>query len=218
MIDINVGGKTRQFDLDNPDLPDWVEDHALTSADYAYDKKLNRSKYNKQLDLLHLELVKLQAHRMKTGQRMILVFEGRDAAGEHRVVAVDVVVLRHLDDASAGPVGRLHALAVGRGHLCGPGQHEAEGLGQRVHRARRAHGVAETDGRGGCGRDLHEAFIVNLSGRQFQQKNLAAVVDKILRETGLQAKHLEQTAPVALQERGAGTPIAALFGSGYQSS
>ena len=55
MIDINVGGKTRQFDLDNPDLPDWVSENALTSADYAYDKKLKRSKYEEQLERLHLD-------------------------------------------------------------------------------------------------------------------------------------------------------------------
>ena len=34
-------------------------------------------------------------------------------------------------------------------------------------------------------------MAVNLSARQFQQKNLAATVDKILRETGFHAKHLE---------------------------
>ena len=34
------------------------------------------------MELLHLELVKLQAHRLNTGQRMIIVFEGRDAAGK----------------------------------------------------------------------------------------------------------------------------------------
>ena len=82
MIDIKLGDQTRQFDLDNPELPDWVSDHALTSADYAYDKKLKRSHYEAQLDKLHLELVKLQAHRLNTGQRMIIVFEGRDAAGK----------------------------------------------------------------------------------------------------------------------------------------
>lgn len=82
MMDIKVGNKTYQFDLDNPQLPDWVSENALISADYAYDKKLKRSKYEAQMDLLHLELVKLQAHRLKTGQRMIIVFEGRDAAGK----------------------------------------------------------------------------------------------------------------------------------------
>lgn len=82
MMDIKIGANVRQFDLDNPELPNWVSEHALTSASYAYDKKLKRSEYNEQIDRLHLELVKLQAHRLATGQRMIIVFEGRDAAGK----------------------------------------------------------------------------------------------------------------------------------------
>ena len=82
MLDITVSGKARKFDLDDPVLPDWIADEALSSADYAYDTKLKRSLYNEQMDALHLELVKLQAHRMESGQRIIIVFEGRDAAGK----------------------------------------------------------------------------------------------------------------------------------------
>ena len=82
MIEISVSGKNRKFDLDDPKLPDWVTDNALSSANYAYDKKLKRSEYEDQLDALHLELVKLQAHRLETGQRIVIVFEGRDAAGK----------------------------------------------------------------------------------------------------------------------------------------
>ncbi|NKB51525.1 MAG: polyphosphate kinase 2 [Rhizobiaceae bacterium] len=82
MLEISVSGQPRQFDLDDPVLPDWVTDKAITSADYAYDKKLKRSQYQDQLDALHLELVKLQAHRLETGQRIVIVFEGRDAAGK----------------------------------------------------------------------------------------------------------------------------------------
>ncbi|MEP1206913.1 MAG: polyphosphate kinase 2 [Rhizobiaceae bacterium] len=82
MIDIKVSGKSRKFDLDDPVLPDWIADRALASADFAYDKKLKRSKYEEQMDALHLELVKLQAHRLETGQRIVIVFEGRDAAGK----------------------------------------------------------------------------------------------------------------------------------------
>ena len=82
MLDISVSGKARKFDLDNPVLPDWVADNALSSANYAYDQKLKRSEYETQMDALHLELVKLQAHRLETGQRIVIVFEGRDAAGK----------------------------------------------------------------------------------------------------------------------------------------
>jgi polyphosphate kinase 2 len=63
-------------------LPDWVKDQALSSANYAYENKLKKNSYEEQLEALQLELVKLQAHRLKTGHRMIIVFEGRDAAGK----------------------------------------------------------------------------------------------------------------------------------------
>ena len=82
MIDITVSGTKRSLDLDNPELPDWVADKAFTSGNYAYDKKLKRSEYEDHMDALHLELVKLQAHRLETGQRIIILFEGRDAAGK----------------------------------------------------------------------------------------------------------------------------------------
>lgn len=82
MIDIKVSGVQRKFDLENPVLPDWVTDKAMSSGDFEYDKKLKRSQYEAEMAVLQLELVKLQAHRLETGKRMIIVFEGRDAAGK----------------------------------------------------------------------------------------------------------------------------------------
>ena len=82
MLDLKVSGTARQFDMENPTLPDWVSDSAFSAGGYPYDKKLKRSKYQDQMDALHLELVKLQAHRLATGQRIMVLFEGRDAAGK----------------------------------------------------------------------------------------------------------------------------------------
>ncbi len=82
MVEITIEGETRQFNIDGPDLPDWIKDEAFRSGDYAYEEKLKRSVYERELAALHLELVKLQAHRAETGMRMIIVFEGRDAAGK----------------------------------------------------------------------------------------------------------------------------------------
>ena len=82
MIELTVSGQKRELDLDNPVLPDWVKDQAFSSGNYVYEKKLKRSEYEKQLLVLHHELVKLQNHRLQTGQRVIIVFEGRDAAGK----------------------------------------------------------------------------------------------------------------------------------------
>jgi polyphosphate kinase 2 len=44
--------------------------------------KLSRSDYERELTKLHLELVKLQYWLKHTGERVVLIFEGRDAAGK----------------------------------------------------------------------------------------------------------------------------------------
>jgi polyphosphate kinase 2 len=71
-----------KFDIEDPDLPKWIKKGALKSGGYPYDKKLDEDDYLKQLRQLQLELVKLQSHNLKTGGRMIILFEGRDAAGK----------------------------------------------------------------------------------------------------------------------------------------
>ncbi len=82
MLDITVNGSQQSFDLDNAKLPDWVEDNAFSSGGYPYNKKLKRSHYEQELEALQLELVKLQADRLETGTRIVILFEGRDAAGK----------------------------------------------------------------------------------------------------------------------------------------
>ncbi|MEQ1941978.1 polyphosphate kinase 2 [Mesorhizobium sp. VNQ89] len=81
-LKIKVAGVDRVFDIDNPVLPDWVEDNALTAGGYPYDKRLKREDYEKKLELLQTELVKLQAWQQATGARVLILFEGRDAAGK----------------------------------------------------------------------------------------------------------------------------------------
>ena len=69
----------------------------------------------------------------------------------------------HFDDAPAGFVGDLAALAMGRGDRRAAGQAHAERLGERVHGRGGAHRVAMADrGRGGRD-DLHELLIVDLA-------------------------------------------------------
>ena len=50
--------------------------------DYPYGEKMTRAEYEYQKRPLQIELVKLQNWVKATGQRIILVFEGRDAAGK----------------------------------------------------------------------------------------------------------------------------------------
>src|SRR6478672_4482999 len=70
------------FDIENPELPKWIKKGALKSGGYPYDKRMDDDDYLKELRILQLELVKLQTHMLKTGGRMIILFEGRDAAGK----------------------------------------------------------------------------------------------------------------------------------------
>lgn len=70
------------FDIDDAKLPDEIEAAALGSGGYPYDKKLKRKKYEKQLRALQIGLATLQAHIKKSGERIVVVFEGRDSAGK----------------------------------------------------------------------------------------------------------------------------------------
>lgn len=57
-----------------------VEDWRM--AAYPYKNRLTRKSYEKQKYYLQVELLKLQAWIRSTGQRVVIVFEGRDAAGK----------------------------------------------------------------------------------------------------------------------------------------
>jgi polyphosphate kinase 2 len=50
--------------------------------DYPYDERMSRDYYDHHKRLLQIELVKLQNWVKDTGQRIVIVFEGRDAAGK----------------------------------------------------------------------------------------------------------------------------------------
>lgn len=81
-VELTVGGKLRSFDIDDPVLPDWVEENKLSAGDFPYDKKMKREEYDAVLEALQVELVKVQFWLQATGKRVMAVFEGRDAAGK----------------------------------------------------------------------------------------------------------------------------------------
>jgi polyphosphate kinase 2 len=49
---------------------------------YPYDERMSRGEYDKVKRLLQIELLKLQNSVKANGQRLVLLFEGRDAAGK----------------------------------------------------------------------------------------------------------------------------------------
>ncbi|KFL27155.1 UDP-galactose-lipid carrier transferase [Devosia sp. 17-2-E-8] len=70
------------FDIENPDLPKAIKKAAMTSGGYPYADKLDDDVYEDELLALQKQLVLLQSHLAKGGDRIMLVFEGRDAAGK----------------------------------------------------------------------------------------------------------------------------------------
>lgn len=55
---------------------------AFESGEYPYAKKLSRQTYERQKAQLQAELLKVQHWAQETGQKFVMLFEGRDAAGK----------------------------------------------------------------------------------------------------------------------------------------
>ncbi len=54
----------------------------ILSGSYPYDSVMDRDDYEDEIAALQLELVRLQADVKDSGKRVVIVFEGRDAAGK----------------------------------------------------------------------------------------------------------------------------------------
>jgi polyphosphate kinase len=70
------------FDLDNPQLSPEIEERALGSGGFPYDQEIRKKVYKSDLCRLQLELLKLQAYIEANGERLVVLFEGRDASGK----------------------------------------------------------------------------------------------------------------------------------------
>ncbi len=55
---------------------------AFETGEYPYDTKLSRRSYEREKAKLQAELLKVQLWAQETGQRFVVLFEGRDAAGK----------------------------------------------------------------------------------------------------------------------------------------
>ncbi|MCJ8143498.1 polyphosphate kinase 2 [Ancylobacter sp. A5.8] len=78
------------FSIDAPQLAPVIAARAYGSGHYPYVDRPKRKAYQKELRALQIELLKLQNWVTKTGERIAIVFEGRDGAGKggtiHRVI------------------------------------------------------------------------------------------------------------------------------------
>ena len=111
-VELQIDGKTRIFNIDDPVLPDWVEDKKLSAGGFPYDKKMNRDDYDKTLEALQVELVKVQFWLQATGKRVMSVFEGRDAAGKGGAISV---VTQYLNPRAARVVALTKPTETERG-------------------------------------------------------------------------------------------------------
>lgn len=80
------GAITRYFENDAPqDVREKIrkaEKGVIMNPDYPHNARLSRKLYEKDLERLQVELVKLQAWVKSSGARVAILFEGRDAAGK----------------------------------------------------------------------------------------------------------------------------------------
>lgn len=70
------------FNLDDPVFPEDIKEKALASGGFAYDQKIKGKVYDEDLLALQLECLKMQTHLETSGQRVVALFEGRDASGK----------------------------------------------------------------------------------------------------------------------------------------
>ena len=75
------------FDIEAETLPSEIVDSAFRSGDYPHGKRMKRKRYEKELAPLQIELQKLKSWAHDTGERIVVVFEGRDGAGKGGAIA-----------------------------------------------------------------------------------------------------------------------------------
>jgi polyphosphate kinase 2 len=85
-------GKSKQdhepaFDLEADTLPQSIVDASFRSGDYPYGKRMKRKRYNRELEPLQIELQKLLSWAREEGERIVILFEGRDGAGKGGTIA-----------------------------------------------------------------------------------------------------------------------------------
>jgi polyphosphate kinase len=60
----------------------------ILAKSYPYQREMKRRDYDDTMDILQRQLVRLQADVKATGKRVVVVYEGRDAAGKGGTIAV----------------------------------------------------------------------------------------------------------------------------------
>lgn len=80
-------GSRQGFDIEAEELPEAIVDAAYHSGGYPYGKRMKRKRYERELLPLQIELLKLTHWAVEHGERIVIVFEGRDGAGKGGTIA-----------------------------------------------------------------------------------------------------------------------------------
>ncbi len=106
--------QAKAFSLDDPKFPKELDEAAMTSGGYPYDKRLKKEDFEAELITLQTELVKLQSHNIKTGGRIVALFEGRDGAGKGSCISA---FSQHLNPRNTRAVALTKPTETERGQL-----------------------------------------------------------------------------------------------------
>ena len=76
---------------------------------YPYDERMSRQEYEMQKRLLQIELLKAQAWIEESGHRLVILFEGRDAAGKGATIKR---IVEHLNPRGARAVALAASMSA----------------------------------------------------------------------------------------------------------
>ncbi|WP_342359837.1 polyphosphate kinase 2 [Terrarubrum flagellatum] len=105
-------GVTLPFNIADPKFPKSISEAAFRSGGYPHDHKMDEDKYEKELLGLQIELIKLQNWIKEAGERLVIVFEGRDGAGKGGAI---LRFTQHLNPRSARVVALPKPTEVEKG-------------------------------------------------------------------------------------------------------
>lgn len=100
------------FDIEDPHIDPLLAGAALTDDAYPYDVRMDGKRYRKELRHLQIELLKMQRYIKARGDRVVCLFEGRDAAGKGGCIAR---VIEHLNKRHARAVALTKPTDAERG-------------------------------------------------------------------------------------------------------
>ncbi|RMD48552.1 MAG: polyphosphate kinase 2 [Alphaproteobacteria bacterium] len=104
----SAGSEVRSFPKVSPD----AIREAFESGRYPYKEKMGRKEYEKRKEELQVELLKVQKWVQDTGQKIVMLFEGRDAAGKGGTIKR---FMEHLNPRAARVVALNKPTEVERG-------------------------------------------------------------------------------------------------------